>query len=279
MMTTMTTIKQNDMDSEVTRSVAEVQAQLVIAQKFPRNVNQCRQMILDECQSDIYLAQSAIYSLPRAGRMIEGPSIRLAEAVARNWGHLEYGLKELYHSDGESKVTAYCWDKQTNNTKKVEFIVKHVLYTKKGVKEIKDPQEVLNKIAAIGARKVRETILASIPQYIIKEAESACRGKVAAGFGSSKREKIKDLVDQFKFEHQVTIEVLENYLSHSVDEMNKDEYVQLLKIFNSIKDGMTSRDEWFDLKKKTVQPIGMTTTKTTPTIEIQSSKVSGAREI
>ena len=54
------------------------------------------------------LAESAVYEYPRGGERVTGPSIRLAETVARYWGNLDYGITELDQRQGESTVMAYC---------------------------------------------------------------------------------------------------------------------------------------------------------------------------
>src|SRR5262245_50625006 len=78
----------------VQREVAEVQAAMAIAQKFPRNPIAAVDRILNEC-TRVGLAESAVYSFSRGGADIMGPSIRLAEVLARNWGNLSCGVTEL----------------------------------------------------------------------------------------------------------------------------------------------------------------------------------------
>jgi hypothetical protein len=59
------------------------------------------------------LANRAFYSVPNRGN---GPSVHLARELARIWGNLDYGVKELRRDDaaGESEVLAFAWDQQTN---------------------------------------------------------------------------------------------------------------------------------------------------------------------
>ena len=56
------------------------------------------------------LAQSAVYSYARGGTSVTGPSIRLAEMLAQNWGNIQYGIRELSSENGESTVEAFAWD-------------------------------------------------------------------------------------------------------------------------------------------------------------------------
>ena len=71
---------------------------------------------------------------PRGGQSVEGPSIRLAETLAQEWGNIQYGIRELSQSNGESTVEAFAWDIQTNTRQVKVFQVPHVRYSKKGNK-------------------------------------------------------------------------------------------------------------------------------------------------
>src|SRR5690625_7971994 len=62
------------------REMEEVKGQIFMARQFPRNVFQSEQRILDACKRPS-LAETAIYSYPRGGARVEGPSIRLAEVL------------------------------------------------------------------------------------------------------------------------------------------------------------------------------------------------------
>ena len=106
------------------RAVAEVQAALVIAKQFPRNMNEAYDRIMNACQRPS-LAQSSVYSYARGGTSITGPSIRLAEALAQNWGNIQFGIRELSAENGESTVEAFAWDVETNSRQTKVFQVRH----------------------------------------------------------------------------------------------------------------------------------------------------------
>ena len=52
--------------------------------------------------------------------------IRLAEELARCWGNIDYGLRELSRRAGESEMEAYAWDLETNTMSSQKFTVKHI---------------------------------------------------------------------------------------------------------------------------------------------------------
>ena len=58
------------------------------------------------------LAEQALYSYQKGGTEVSGSSIRLAETLAQNWQHMQFGIRELSQSGGESTVEAFAWDLQ-----------------------------------------------------------------------------------------------------------------------------------------------------------------------
>lgn len=113
------------------RAVAEVPAALVIARMNPRDQRQSMDRILNACCRP-QLAETAIYAYARGGTNIQGPSIRLAEAIAQQWGNMQFGIRELSNQGGKSEVQAFAWDVETNTRREVTFSVPHIRHTKKG---------------------------------------------------------------------------------------------------------------------------------------------------
>ena len=75
-----------------TRAAQEIQATLVVAKRFPRDETGAYNKIMEACKRTS-LAEQAIYSYPRGSETVEGPTIRLAETMARAWGNIEFGIK------------------------------------------------------------------------------------------------------------------------------------------------------------------------------------------
>ena len=72
----------------VTRQAQEVQVAMLAAKKFPRDQVVAYNNIMRACQRR-KLAESSMYEFPRGNEKITGPSIRLAEAIAQNWGNID----------------------------------------------------------------------------------------------------------------------------------------------------------------------------------------------
>src|SRR5690625_4240267 len=126
--------------ASASREMEEVKGQIFMARQFPRNVFQSEQRILDACKRPS-LAQTAVYRYPRGGTSVEGPSIRLAEVLAQNWGNLAFGIKELEQRNGESVAMAYAWDLETNVREEKVFTVPHSRYARGKIRKIDDPRD------------------------------------------------------------------------------------------------------------------------------------------
>lgn len=226
------------------RAVAEVQASYVIAKKFPRNQHEAFMKIIDACKRP-FLAEQAMYAYPRGGTLVNGPSIRLAEAMAQCWGNIEFGIKELSQSNGVSMVEAYAIDLETNARKPVIFHVKHERHTKTGVKRLTDPRDIYELVANQGARRLRNCILAVLPGDVIEAAVEQCK-KTLQSNDMPIAEQIRKVVIAFD-EIGIKVEHLEKRLSHKLDATIPAEIISLRAIYKSIKDGMAHREDFFDI--------------------------------
>lgn len=230
--------------SETARAVAQVQAAMTVAKRFPRDEIEAEQRILQSC-SRATLAAQAMYQYPRAGQTITGPSIRLAETIARAWGNIDCGVRELEQRNGESIMEAFCHDLETNYRKGQIWTVRHEISTKKGIKKLEDSRDIYEKTANEGARRLRACILAVIPGDVTERAISKCKDTLKKGEGSGPLiDRIRGMVNGFN-ELGVTKEMIEERLRHSVEIITPDEFVEYTNIFKSIRDRETKREDWF----------------------------------
>lgn len=232
------------------REMEEVKGQIFMARQFPRNVFQSEQRILDACKRPS-LAQTAVYSYPRGGTKVEGPSIRLAEVLAQNWGNIAFGVKELEQREGESVAMAYAWDLETNVRQEKVFTVPHSRYTKSnGIVKLTDPRDIYELVANNGARRLRSCILGIIPGDIVESAVNECNQTIAGNNKEPLKDRIAKALAAFKNKYRVTQEMVEERFGYNADAFTEYDYVDLIKIFNSLKDGMSKVDDWFDKNAK-----------------------------
>jgi hypothetical protein len=234
-------------ESKVAHEIAEVQAQVVMAKQFPRNKIQCMENVLNECTRP-KLAEKSTYAYPRGGMTVTGPSIRLAEVIARNWGNIDFGIREVEQVNGESVVEAFCWDLENNVRERKVFKVPHIRYSKKkGNTKLTDPRDIYELVANQGARRLRSCILGVIPSDVIDNALEQCALTANASADTSK-EGIKRIVDGFK-PYSIEQEHIELFIGSKIGAIQSAQVVRLREIYASIKDGMSKPWDWFDVKR------------------------------
>jgi hypothetical protein len=227
---------------ESSRAIAEVRVALISAKNFPRDTQLAYSAIMQTCSRPDF-AEAASYSYPRGRETVTGPSIRLAEELARSWGNLEFGIRELAQYDEETEVEAYCWDIQTNVRSKQTFRVKHERFTRSGTTKLVDPRDIYENNANLGARRLRQRILAIIPPDLVTAALLKCRETLVGG-KTVPQDRLATMIKKFdamgiKRKH------IEARLMHKVESVNIEEYADICAIYKSIEDGMSNACDWF----------------------------------
>lgn len=229
------------------RELAEAQTMVQMAKMFPRDEVAVVDRILNACTRET-LAEKAAYVYARGGQNVTGPSIRLAETIAQMWGNMQCGVRELSQRNGESECEAYAWDMETNARVSKVFHVSHIRHTKDGDKMLTDPRDIYEMVANQGARRLRACILAVIPgdvtERALKQCETTLRAKVDVT-----PERVKAMVEEFA-KLGVSKEQIEKRIQRRLDAIQPAQFLQLGQIFNSIRDGMSKPEEWFEEEKK-----------------------------
>jgi len=263
-MTKIETVKQESLDLqknetkdlyqvESSRAIQEVQGAIIIANKFPRDINVTYNAILKECQRT-GLAETAIYSYPRGGQTVSGPSIRLAEVLARNYKHLDYGIRELSQGKGYSIMEAFCWDMENNVKATRQFRVDHIRYSKKfGNSELSDPRDIYEMTANNGARRLRACILQIIPGDIVEAAVTECQKTLSGGNNKPLTDRVRDMIVAFG-KLGIEKDDIEMRLGYKVAKMTQDDLVEYTGIYRSLNDGITKRNDWFNVVEKVKSP-------------------------
>lgn len=230
----------------VSRQTQEVQAAMVIAKKFPRDHVQSFNRIIDACKRPA-LAESAMYEYPRGGTKVVGPSIRLAEAMAQNWGNIDFGIIELEQRNGESQVMAYAWDLETNTRQSKIFSVPHVRSTRNGNVALTDPRDIYEMVANQGARRVRACILGIIPGDVQEAAIEQCNKTMAGNNSKPIIDLVREMSAIFKNEFGVSLELIEKFIGCKSEAFTMNDLVRLRRVYKSLHDGMSKREDYFDV--------------------------------
>ncbi|MED3657142.1 hypothetical protein [Bacillus velezensis] len=234
-------------EAMVSRQAQEVQAAMVIAKKFPRDVFAAFDRIKKACERRL-LAENAVYEYPRGGTKVSGPSIRLAEALAQNWGNIDYGIMELEQKAGESSVMAYAWDLETNTRQTKIFTVKHERKAKGTVTKLNDARDIYEMVANQGARRLRSCILGVIPGDIVDAAVDMCQKTLMNGHKEPLEDRLRNALSTFKKEFGITKEMIEEYIGSNVDAFTEQDFLKIGRIYTSLRDGMAKKEDYFNVK-------------------------------
>ena len=157
-------INQGTVAIEASRAVAEAQGKLVIAKRFPRDEVAAYTKAIEACRRKT-MAEKAFYAYPRAGKTVEGPTIRFAEELARCWGNIDYGIKELSQDEGKSELQAYAWDLETNAQSVQNFTNPHQREVGQKMVSLSSQRDIYENNANMATWRMRARILAILPAW------------------------------------------------------------------------------------------------------------------
>lgn len=228
---------------EQARAVAEVQAQILVAQSVPRDVRRAEVEMIDAC-SKLSLANRAFYRVPNRG---SGASVHLARELARIWGNVQYGVHELRRDDdaGESEIQAFAWDVQTNTRSTRTFIVPHARMAQGSRKKLTDLNDIYLSNQNIGARAVRECIFTVLPTAFVEAAQDTCRRTIEHGEGTPIAERIETMLAKFRESFSVSQAQLENKTGRKRGQWDGGTIAEMTVLYQSLQRGEVTVDEEF----------------------------------
>ena len=238
---------------EESREIAEIKAKMFLARQFPRDITYCMQNIEMECKQP-GLAEIAQFSYPKGGQEVKGASIRLIEVIARHWGNVISGIKELSRTDKGCTAKAYAWDLETNTADEKVFDIAYVRNTRNGSYPVTDEREKYELMANYATRRKRACLQAVIPGYVIDAALKICDETMTENMGGGAKT-IEEL-RQATFEvftsiaDWITPEMLGSIIGKDFDKANKQDLVRIKKLYNAIKEGFIKPEIAFGIEEE-----------------------------
>lgn len=231
---------------EQARAIAEVRAAVMVAMDRPRDRTAAIAEMREVCGIQ-GLADRAFFRVQRGAEHVNGESIHLARELARCWGNISYGVKELSRDDirGQSELLAYAWDMQTNARSEITFMVPHRRDTRKGPRALTGTQEIYENNASFAGRRLREAIFAVLPVWFKAEAAEICH-KTLEGGGTGKPlvQRVADLRTAFEA-IGVTVPMLERKRGRKIEDFIPEDVAALRVVYGSIKrDEVTIAEEF-----------------------------------
>lgn len=219
---------------------SEIDVQIATAKQYPRNLAQVLNNIETLATMDEETASACFYMLRRQGKLIEGPSVRMAEIIASSWGNIRVQSR-IVGNDGKM-ITAQgvCHDLESNYA--VSSEVKRRITGKDG-RTFSDDMQVVTGNAAC-AIAMRNALFKVVPMALVKKVINKAK-KVSLGEATSLEESRKKMLDYFQ-KIGVDQQHLFDYLSvEKIEEIDTDMVVELRGLSTAIKEGATTVQETF----------------------------------
>jgi len=227
-------------------SRAEIDSQISTAKKYPRVLGVVKRAMLEFATLDEETAESCFYTLPRGGKTIQGPSVRLAEIAVSCYGNLRAGARVVQTiSDGPTPhvvVQAVCHDLERNVAITIEKR-RRIVGKKKNEGRV-DEDDINLATNACAAIAFRDAVYKVVPGALIKPVYEAAK-KCAVGDQKTLAERRLVAIDKFAKIGIAKDRVLLRLEKKTVDDVTLEDLEMLFGLFTAIKDGQTNIDEAF----------------------------------
>ncbi|MFC3107386.1 hypothetical protein ACFOFO_05340 [Undibacterium arcticum] len=219
---------------------SEIEQQVATAHKFPRSIKKFRDETMQMVTLTEKIAGECIYSLPRGGKTIEGPSARFAEVIASAWGNSRAGARVV--SDQGEFVTAQGVFHDLEKNVAITYEVQRRITDKAGRRFATDMIGVTANAACSIA--LRNAILKGVPKAFWADMYDAARATVMGDFKTLANRRA-DAIKAFQ-SYGVTQEQICATLGVSgIEDIGLEKLVTLRGILTAIKDGDTTPEQAF----------------------------------
>jgi hypothetical protein len=218
---------------------AQIDHQVATAKAYPRSLQEFKETALAMATLDVETAESMTYAIPRDGKVVEGPSVRLAEIAGSCWGNTRYGARVIEVGDEFLTARGMCIDLQRNVA--IEIDIRRSIVGKRGRFNSSMIQTVGQAACAIA---LRNAIFKVVPMAFIKPIMEQAK-KVAAGDVKSLNQRRDAALLWFKEKGVKAEQVLGLLGVHGKDDVTLSHIAQMSAIRTAIKDGEGTLEDFF----------------------------------
>jgi hypothetical protein len=219
---------------------SEIDQQITTALKYPRQITKCVKELHDLATLSLSVAQSSIYALPRAGKTIEGPSIRFAEMLNYTWRNTRIATQIVAVEDENVRVAGMFMDLERNTATRAEIMRR--ITNREGKRFDADMIAVTSNAAASIAR--RNAILHGIPKALWNDCYMDAR-KVVAGDVKTLVNRVAGMIQSFAI-FGIKPEQIYGVLGvNGPEEITTDHIVLMGGIHTAIKEKTVTPEEAF----------------------------------
>lgn len=233
---------------------AEVDQQIATARALPRSLTTVMQNIQTLATLDEETAAECVYALPRGGKPIKGPSIRLAEIISSQWGNARVGARVVHVDRVEKFVEAegVFHDLETNMA--TTSRVRRRISDKHG-KLLTDDMIIVTGNAASSIAK-RNAILGGVPRAVWRKAYMNVE-RVIAGDVKTLSERRDQAMKAFAAFGATPEDVFTALGVKGLDDITIEHMPVLIGMHSSLKNGEATKEEMFGRRVDMAQPSGL----------------------
>lgn len=229
----------------VTVDKAEIDMQIATAKKYPRQLSTVKRDMLTFATLDQETAMQCFYKVPRGGKMIEGPSIRLAEIAVTCFQNMRVSTKILAvntnQDDPHAILEAMAFDVQNNTAIRMESRRR---ITKKRNKDAPDEDDINVAVKAGSAIAFRDAVFKVVPKALVNNVMGAAK-KTAIGDAKTLIERRDKAVEAFTKMGVRKERVFARIERKNIEDVSLEDLETLIGLYTAIKDGQISVDEAF----------------------------------
>lgn len=264
-----TTPKASDTPQSLSMSADVLDMLMSRARQFPRNLKLVQERAQQELEVVPELAARSYYSIPyNQGKqnetLVEGPSIKAAMTLARNWGNC-FNQGRLQDEDKSNVLTQGIFIDLETGLLTLREIKVSKFYKPRGQQGVipRNADALYNAVQAGISKAVRNATLASLPDFLVwsyfqRAKEIVVHPPESIGKPvASLQERIVKAKQFICKTFQVTAEEMESYLTDNGDMIEDDAglLVHLQGLYNSLKDGNARAADVFRPGKQDVPPM------------------------
>ena len=225
---------------------AELDTQIATAKLYPRSLKGAIDNIISLATLDEQTAADCMFALPRGGKPIRGPSIRLAEIIAQQWGNCRVDARVIAVDRANRVIVAEgtFHDLETNCA--TRSVVQRRISDKRGRLYNDDMIVVTGNAACSIAR--RNAILAGVPKAVWRKAYEASEQVVAGDIKTlaTRRESAIKAFATYGVKPEQIYAALE---VEGVEDITLEHIPTLQGMFSALKNGETTVEEMFDPRR------------------------------
>jgi hypothetical protein len=233
---------------------AAIDVQIATARKYPRKaMSVIKQNMMSFATLDEETAASCFYKIPRAGGMIEGASVRLAEITAACYGNLRVATRVTETvTDGPTPhvvVQSAVHDLENNLAVQIE---KRRRITHKRNATKPDQDDINLATNACASIAFRDAVFRIVPNVLITPVLEAAK-KVAVGNATSLAERRTKVMQRLAQMGASQDRVLQSIGLKKVEDIGLEQLEKLIGLGTALKDGGTV-EEVFKIEASATTP-------------------------